>query len=491
VFVQQNQLVSPRGATTAAARSLVIILAVILVADFMDLIDATMLSIAAPVIAADLQASEASLQWMIASYTLALGATLITGGRIGDQFGRRRVFLFGLFGSTLATLASALAPTMELLIATRVAQGLATGLMLPQSLAIIRASFAAEARARAFAAYGAVLGLAAVAGPLLGGFLVDANLFGLGWRAIFWVNVGIGAATLVVGFLVLPESRAPDQARLDLIGAALAATLSLLLLLPLIQGAAWGWPWWSFGLLALALPVAALFLAWERRLVARGGQPVLDPALLQVRSFAGGLVIALLFFGGIGAFFLLFSLYLQLGTGRSALDTGLIILPYAIGSLITSGVGVQFATRAGRTLLISGALTMAASQALLLVVVRDGANPAFWALALPLFVGGLGIGLAAPVLVNVVLAGVSAKDAGAASGVLTTMSQIGGAAGVAVLGLLFFHALHDATQAALSPLAAYSTALAATLPWQIGCYVLAAALMGLLPARALADDVQG
>ncbi|HEU4321889.1 MAG TPA: MFS transporter [Roseiflexaceae bacterium] len=476
------------AAAPSATRSLVVILAVILVADFMDLIDATMLSIAAPVIAADLQASEAALQWMIASYTLALGATLITGGRIGDQFGRRRVFLFGLLGSTLATVASALAPSVELLIVSRAAQGLATGLMLPQSLAIIRASFAAEARAKAFAAYGAVLGLAAVAGPLLGGFLVDADLFGLGWRAIFWVNVVIGAATLVAGFLVLPESRAPQQARLDLPGAALAATLSLLVLLPLIQSGAWGWPWWSFGLLALALPVAVLFVIWERRLLASGGQPLLDPALLGVRSFASGLLIALLFFGGIGAFFLLFSLYLQLGTGRSALDTGLIILPYAIGSLITSGVGVQFATRAGRALLISGALVMAASQALLLFVVHNGANPSFWALALPLFVGGLGIGLAAPVLVNVVLAGVPAKDAGAAAGVLTTMSQIGGAAGVALLGLLFFNALHGASTAAATPLAAYSTAFAATLPWQIGGYGLAAALMLLLPPRALADE---
>lgn len=479
---------APAQTTPTTSRSLVVVLAVVLVADFMDLIDATMLSIAAPIIAADLRSSEAALQWMVASYTLALGATLITGGRIGDQWGRRRIFLLGLLGSTLATIGSALAPTIEMLIATRVAQGLATGLMLPQSLAIIRSSFAGEARAKAFAAYGAVLGLAAVAGPLLGGFLVDANLWGLGWRAIFWVNVLIGVITLLVGAVVLPESRATQSAQLDLLGAVLAAAAAVLLLLPLVQGASLGWPWWSFGLLALSVPVAVLFFVRERRLSARGGQPILDPALLRVRSFVSGLLIGLLFFGAIGAFFLLLSLYLQLGTGRSAFNTGLVMLPYAIGSLLISGVGVQFATRAGRALLITGALVLAVSQALLLFVVGSGVNPSYWALALPLFVGGLGIGLSAPVLVNVVLAGVPAKDAGAASGVLTTISQVGGAAGVAVLGLVFFHALHASFAGAAAPLAAYSTAFAAILPWQIACYGAAAALMLLLPQRAISDE---
>ena len=478
---QPSVLVTPRAMLTT--------LAVVLVADFMDLIDATMLSIAAPVISADFRSSAAALQWMIASYTLALGAMLITGGRIGDLWGRRRVFLLGLLGSTLATVGSALAPTMDVLIATRVMQGLATGLMIPQSLAIIRSSFAPEARAKAFAAYGAVLGLAAVAGPLLGGFLAEANLLGLGWRAIFWVNVLIGAVTLLVGFFGLPESQASNGARLDIGGAVLAAATSVLLLIPLIQGATWGWPWWCFALFALALLTAALFIVHERRLLTRGGEPILDPALLRVRPFVSGLLISLVFFGAIGAFFLLFSLYLQLGTGRSAFNAGLIILPYAIGSLLTSGVGVQFATRAGRALLIAGALTLAASQALLFFIVQGGDNPSAWLLALPMFVGGLGIGLAAPVLVNVVLAGVPARDAGTASGMLTTVSQIGSAAGVAVLGLLFFHALNVAS-AGESVLAAYSTAFVAILPWQVACYLAAAALMLLLPRHAIADDPQ-
>ncbi|WP_165781244.1 MFS transporter [Streptosporangium minutum] len=481
---------SPRlhgGATTPAllsGRTAVVVLAAILVADFMELLDATIVSVAAPAIADDLGAGEAALQWMMAGYTLSAGAGLITGGRIGDQFGRRRVFLLGLAAFTLASAGCGLAPNSGVLIGMRVAQGLAAGLMIPQVFGIIRASFEPGARAKALGAYGAVLGLASVAGPLLGGVLVEADLFGLGWRAIFWVNVPIAIIALIVGARFMPESRVPGDARLDLAGAVLAAAAVVLLLLPLMQGRDWGWPWWGFLILALSLPVTALFLIRQRRLVARGGQPILDPALLRVRAFAGGLSAALLFFGALGSFFLLLSLYLQLGTGRTAFETGLVILPYAVGSIITSGIGVQFAHRA---LLVSGALVLAMSQAALLLIVRGGADPSYWALAAPLFMGGLGLGLTAPSLVNVVLAGVPAKDAGAAGGVLTTVGQVGNAFGVAVLGVVFFTRLESSFTDGDGALAAYGDALTAILPWQVACYVAAAALMLLLPRRANAS----
>ena len=297
-------------------------------------------------------------------------------------------------------------------------------------------------------------------------------MLGLGWRTIFWVNVPFGLIGLALGARALPESREPGRVRLDLTGAAYASLISVLVLLPLVQGREWGWPWWSFALMAAAVPVAALFAAHERRLVIRGGQPILDPTLLRVRAFSAGLATSLLFFGAIGSFFLLFSLYLQLGTGRTALQTGLVILPYAIGSMITSGIGVQLVARAGRALLITGSLILAASQLLLLTTI-DG-NPSYWALAVPLFIGGLGLGLTAPILVNVVLAGVPGRDAGTASGVLTTISQIGNAVGVAALGTVFFSALDTS----------YAQAFQEILPWQIACYTAAAALMLLLPRRA-------
>lgn len=470
--------------TIVTGRSAVIAVGVVLIAAFMDLLDATIVSVAAPAISESLGASEAAIQWTLAGYTLALGAGLITGGRIGDQFGRRRVFLLGLAGFTLASVGCALALTPEVLIATRVAQGLAAGLMVPQVFGVIRSSMEPAARAKALGAYGGVLGLASIAGPLLGGLLVDADLFGLGWRTIFWVNIPVAIVGLILGARFLPESREPGSTKLDLPGAALASTAVVLLLLPLVQGRDWGWPWWGFVLLALTVPTAALFILREQRLVARGGQPILDPALLRVRAFVSGLSASLLFFGAIASFFLLLSLYLQLGTGRSALDTGLVILPYAVGSIITSGIGVQLADRAGRALLVSGSLVLAASQVLLLMIVRGGADPSYWAFAVPLFIGGLGLGLTAPSLVNVVLAGVPAKDAGAAGGVLTTIGQVGNAVGVAVLGVLFFTALEESFTGGARPLIAYGDALISILPWQIACYVVAAALMLLLPRRA-------
>lgn len=207
-----------------------------------------------------------------------------------------------------------------------------------------------------------------------------------------------------------------------------------------------------------------------------------------MRAFVSGLSASLLFFGAIASFFLLLSLYLQLGTGRSALDTGLVILPYAVGSIITSGIGVQLADRAGRALLVSGSLVLAASQVLLLMIVRGGADPSYWAFAVPLFIGGLGLGLTAPSLVNVILAGVPAKDAGAAGGVLTTVGQVGNAVGVAVLGVLFFAALEESFTGGARPLIAYGDAFISILPWQIACYVVAAALMLLLPQRAASHE---
>ncbi|MFI9549994.1 MFS transporter [Nonomuraea endophytica] len=470
----------PDSSMITSGRVALIAVAVVLLADFMELLDATIVSVAAPEIMSELGASDSAIQWTVAGYTLAMGAALITGGRLGDQFGRRRAFLGGLSGFAVASVLCALAPSPEVLIATRVLQGLAGGLMVPQVFGIIRSSLPPAARAKAFGAYGAVLSLASVAGPLLGGFLVDADLFGLGWRAIFWVNIPIAIIGLILGARYLPESAAEDRPRLDVLGALLGAVTAVLVLLPLVQGREWGWPWWGFAMMVCSLLTGGLFLLRGRRVSARGEQPVFDPALLAVRSFSGGLAASMLFFGAVGSFFFLLSLYLQLGLGMSAWETGLVVVPYAAGAIVTSGVGVQFAGRAGRVLLVSGALVLAASQVVLLLVVRADAHPGYWLLALPLFVGGLGLGLTAPSLINVILAGVPARAAGSAGGVLTTVSQIGSAVGVAILGGVFFAGVDGALSAA----AGFAGAFVAILPWQIGFYALAAALMLLLPARA-------
>jgi len=320
--------------------------------------------------------------------------------------------------------------------------------------------------------------------------LVDADLFGLGWRCIFWVNVPIAAVALLLGRRVLPESRSQSRTPLDVVGAVLSSVAVLLVLLPLVQGRDWGWPWWGFALMAAGVLLLGGFGVYEHSVARRGGQPVLDPSLLRVRSFSAGLSVAVLFFGAIGAFFLTLSIYLQAGTGRSAWQTALVILPYAIGSILTSGLGVALAAKAGRALLVTGSLVLAASQALLWAVVHGGADPGYWMLALALFIGGLGLGLAAPILVNVVLAGVPGRDAGAAGGLLSTVNQIGAAAGVAVLGTVFFTAL-DSPPAGTSPLHVFGSAFAAVLPVEIALYLLAAALMLLLPRAASAHSETG
>lgn len=465
-----------------AGRRANVALLVVLFASFMDLLDVTILTVAAPDVARDLDASDSQLQWMLAAYTLALGSGLITGGRIGDSYGRRRVFLVSLTLFALASAACALAPNADALIALRALQGLAGGFMVPQVFGIIRSSFAPAAMAKAFGAYGAVQGLAAVAGPLLGGALVDADLGGLGWRTVFWINVPVAAVALVLGIRVLPESAAEQRSRLDVTGALLSAAGVVMVLLPLVQGRDWGWPWQGWILLIAGLAVLAVFVTYERSLARRGGQPVLDPTLLSNRPFTAGLAASVLFFGALASFFLVLSLYLQIGTGRSAWETGLVLLPYAIASMITSGAGVALAAKAGRLLLVTGSLTLAASQGLLWLLVRDGGVPGYWPLAGAMFVGGLGLGLGAPILVNVVLAGVPGRQAGAAGGVLSTVTQIGGAIGIAILGTVFFNALSPATET--TPSTVYGDALASVMPWQFGVYVLAAALMLALPKTA-------
>lgn len=479
---------SPAAAGPApAVSSPAALIGVILIASFMDLLDVTIVAVAAPNIQASLGASPPQLQWMITAYALSLGAALITGGRIGDQYGRRRVFLVGLAVFAVASAACALAPTAEVLIATRVVQGLAAGVMVPQVFGIIRSSLTPPQMGAALGAYGGVQGLAAIAGPLLGGLLVTANPFGLEWRSIFWVNVPVGLVALLIGAKVLPESRQTTPARLDLAGAALLAGSLLLVLLPIVQGQAWGWPGWGWALLAAGVVGLLGFLALERRLAGRGGQPILDPNLLANRAFSGGLVASLAFFGGIASFFLLLSIYLQEGLGLTALTTGLVTLPYALGSMLTSGAGVKLAARHGRRLLITGSLVIAASHAAMWLVVTQIDSPIWWQLGGPLLLGGLGLGLAAPPLVNVILAAVPGRAAGSAGGVLSTVNQIGGSIGVAALGTLFF--THVAAADNSGPATAFGEAFATVLAWQVGLYLVAAALMTLLPSDSA--HVQG
>jgi EmrB/QacA subfamily drug resistance transporter len=414
-------------------------LAVVLVAGFMQLVDISIVNVAIPSIQRDLDATYSQIQWVLAGYQLAFAVTLITGGRLGDIFGRKRLFMLGMAGFTLASALCGLAQSPGMLIGSRLLQGVMGAVMFPQILSVIQVSFPPRQRAAAFGAFGATIGLATITGPLVGGLLIEGDLLGLGWRPIFLVNVPIGIGALVAAAVYLGESRAPSALRLDLAGVGLATAGLLLLVYPLVQGRELGWPAWTFASMAASMLVLAAFAAWERRKQAADGSPLVDLALFRQRAFVAGLLVAAIFFMGIPAFFLTFTLWLQVGLGFSALHAGLSGVPFAVGSALASTASVRLAPRLGRRILSLGTLLLAAGMgAVIWTVDRYGGGTHSWQLIPALAICGLGLGCTVAPLVNVVLAGIRGQDAGAASGVLTTAQQVGGAVGVAVIGVIFF-----------------------------------------------------
>jgi EmrB/QacA subfamily drug resistance transporter len=416
-----------------------IALAVVLTAGFMQLVDISIVNVAIPSIQRDLDATYAQIQWVLAGYQLAFAVMLITGGRLGDIFGRKRLFITGMAGFTLASAFCGLAQSPDMLIGSRVLQGLMGAIMFPQILSVIQVTFPPQERAGAFGMFGATIGLATITGPLVGGLLIEADLLGLEWRPIFLVNVPIGIVAVTAAARYLTESKAPRALRLDPIGVAIVTSGLLLLVYPLVQGRDLDWPLWTFLSMAAAVPVLAAFAVYERHKKRLDGSPLVDLDLFRERSFAPGLAVAGIFFMGIPAFFLTFSLWLQIGLGFTALHAGLTGIPFAVGSALASAASVRLAPALGRRILSAGSLLLIAGMAgLIWTVDRYGGAVHSWQLIPALLVCGLGLGSVVAPLVNVVLAGIRGQDAGSASGVLTTVQQVGGAIGVALIGVIFF-----------------------------------------------------
>jgi EmrB/QacA subfamily drug resistance transporter len=376
---------------------------------------------------------------VLAGYQLAFAIMLITGGRLGDIYGRKRLFMIGMAGFTLASALCGLAQSPTMLIGSRVLQGLFGAIMFPQILSVIQVTFPPKERATAFGMFGATIGLATITGPLVGGLLIEADLLGLEWRPIFLVNVPIGIAALAAATRFLVESKAPRALRLDLVGVGIVTAGLLLLVFPLVQGRDLDWPLWTFLSMAAAVPVLVGFGLYERRKKARDGSPLVDLDLFRQRSFVPGLAVAGIFFMGIPAFFLIFSLWLQIGLGFSPLHAGLTGAPFAVGSALASAASVRLVPTLGRRILSVGSLLLVAGMgALIWTVDRYGGAVHSWQLLPALLVCGLGLGCVVAPLVNVILAGIRGQDAGAASGVLSTVQQVGGAVGVALIGVVFF-----------------------------------------------------
>jgi EmrB/QacA subfamily drug resistance transporter len=424
------------------------ILAIVLVAEIMDLIDGTIVNVAAPSIQRDLGGSATTLQWLGAAYTLAFAVLLITGARLGDLVGRRRLFITGVVGFTLASLACAAAPSSEFLIVMRVIQGAFGALLIPQGFGIIKEVFAEHEVQKAFALFGPVIGLSAVASPIIGGALTSGDLFGLGWRAIFLVNVPLGIAGLVGSLKLMPRTGGRPGTRLDPGGAVIATAACFALIYPLVQGRVLGWPLWAFGLMAAGVVGFVAFAAYERRHAERA---LITPSLLRNPAYTSGLLVAVCFFAAMIGLNLVLSLFCQLGQGFSPIRTGLTLAPFALGVALTAGASYPLAQRFGRAAMQAGLAVMAAGFGLLALMVHDGgAEVSSWALVPGELLAGAGMGIALPPLFDFILAGVRDHEVGSASGVLNAVQQFSAAVGIAVFGTVFFAYLdahHPSTSA--------------------------------------------
>lgn len=453
-------------------------LAVLLLAGFVTIFDLFVVNVAIPAMQAGLAASFAQIGFIVAGYELAFGVLLITGGRLGDRFGRRRLFVLGMAGFTLASLLCGLAPGANALIGARVLQGLAAALLFPQVYASIRVHFEGDAGRRAFGLLGMTLGLAAIAGQVFGGWLVHADLFGLGWRNIFLINVPIGLGAIAAARHI-PESRAPERPALDGRGVLLVSAGLTCLLVPLIEGPAQGWPAWSIAALAAAALLLAAFHRQQGRRQAAGQLPLVDMRLLAERRFTLGALLVLLVYSTSSSFFLCFALLLQSGLGLDPFAAGRIFAPCSLGFVLASLAAPRLVARWGLRAIGAGALAYALSIGLLIAQVHvAGAGLAPLELIPVLIVVGAGQGLIMTPLLNLVLGFVPAAQAGMASGVIATLQQIGAALGVAVVGMLFAAAL-AADAGTAGQAGRYSAAFVAGM----GCNFGAALMVCLLLRR--------
>ncbi|MFD6949920.1 hypothetical protein A6A08_08865 [Nocardiopsis sp. TSRI0078] len=461
-----------------------IVLGVVLLALFMDLADATIVNIVLPRMQSSLGAEYAVAQWVLAGYSLTFALALVTGGRLGDILGRRRMFVTGMAGFTLASVLCGAAPTAEVLITGRLVQGATAALMVPQVMSIIVVLFDHADRARAFVLYGITLSLANVSGPLLGAVLTEADLFGLGWRTIFYVNVPLGVLALALALWLMPESRAADPLRPDPVGIVLIGLAMFALMFPLIQGRERGWDVWTVVPLAASVPLLLLFALHQRHRDRTTGSALVPPTLFAHRSFTAGSVVMFVLFSGLASLFLVLAYDLQLGQGWSPMLTAVAVVSWPVGVTLMSGVAQRHATTHGRRVIGIGlAVMLAGVLALIGVLSAIGPAATWWQVALPVLVTGLGMGMCVPILAGVVLADVGEDSAGAGSGVANAVMQLGTAVGVAVVGMLFFWlATGDATGAARGQ--AFSDAAATTLWYNAGAFLVALLLVPLLPRAA-------
>lgn len=419
-------------------------LAVLLIGAFMALLDTTIVNVAIPTIRSSIGASNATLSWIVSGYALAFGLALIPAGRVGDRLGHKWVFIAGLSLFTIASLACGLAQDDGQLIAARAVQGLAGGMFFTTITALIQLMFADRERGRAFAILGATIGFSTALGPLVGGLIIQAFGAETGWRLVFGVNIPIGIVAVGAAAVFLPSGAESTDSAADWLGLALLTAGLMALLTPLIEGQQEGWPSWTYVSMVGGAVLIALFALWERRLEKLEGNPLVPPRLFAHSSFTGGVLLALVYFAAFTSIFFTIALLWQAGLGHSALQSGLVAMPFAVGSIIGAARSDVLAARFGRSVLICGLGLVAAGITAVWLMLAHTAPTAYsgWELLAPLLIAGIGSGLFIAPNSDFIVATVERRDAGAASGVIGTMQRIGSAVGIAVIGTVLFGTLH-------------------------------------------------
>lgn len=423
-------------------------LAVLLLASFMNLIDVTIVNVALPSMQTNLGANSSQIEWVVAGYVLAFALFLLPFGRLGDIYGRRGMFLVGVAAFTISSALCGLAPSIELLMAARILQGIAGAMMTPQVLAIVTVIFPPRERGFAFSFFGLTAGLASVTGPIAGGLLISADLWGLDWRPIFLVNIPLGILAFAMAWRLVPRIAPHPGLTVDFVGVGIFGLAIVAVVFPLVEGRTLGWPVWCFVLMVAGLVAFYLFYLWEKARDRAGKTELLPIPLFQNRNFVVGTAMTLVYFSGVPGLFMILAIFFQSGFGLTPLESGLTTLPFPLGVLLVSLLNGRIGNRWLSQRVALGALLLAGGMLWLnLTIANVGEAVDHWNFVPALLLAGCGMGFGVSALFQTILQGVPGRDAGSASGSLQAFQQVGSALGIALVGEIFFATLQNGAAA--------------------------------------------
>ena len=448
-------------------------LMVMMLANFMNLLDVTIVNVALPSLQSELGATSSQIEWVVAGYVLVFALGLLPFGRLGDVRGKKQVFLIGVAAFTFASLLCGLAPDIGWLVAARLLQGAGAAVMTPQVLAIAQMMFPPKERAAAFSLFGLSAGLASVSGPILGGWLIALNLFDLGWRPIFLINIPVGIITILLGWRLIPALAPKPGLKNDFGGIAFAAAAIFCVIFPLIEGRGFGWPAWCFAMLAMAVPFGIAFGLWERRQHRLKAPELLPVALMKNRNYVIGSLMTATFFSTLPGFFLILAMFLQQGYGLTPLQSGMTTVPFSVGIFVASLITGRLGSITPRIRVVVGVVMVVIGMGLLRAEIQTVGESIDRMALLPWFLlSGLGMGIAIAPMFQLVLAGVPPQDAGGGSGALQAIQQVGSALGIAIVSEIFFSDLARNAADGLSGKAVYAEGLALGLIYNFVAYAV-------------------